>query len=159
MDLKAIIEISSVIAILVGLIFVGLELKQNTEAVQSQTNQGILDLANQQNNLISADADLAELYVRANENLDALTKGERLRYRLSINSMLNVWQHSFYSHANGTMDEELWQAYNTGLRDLVCAEASNQIWREIEVFFGAQFRFHANSTTKEQCAESSALIE
>jgi hypothetical protein len=55
MDSKVIIEMASAGAILLGLIFVGLELKQNTEAVESQTSQGLLELANQANNQIASD--------------------------------------------------------------------------------------------------------
>ena len=61
MDSKVIIEMASTGAILLGLIFVGLELKQNTEAVESQTSQGLLELANQANNQIASDRQLAEL--------------------------------------------------------------------------------------------------
>jgi hypothetical protein len=61
MDSKDIVEIAGAGAVFLGLIFVGLELKQNTEAVESQTSQGLLELANQANNQIASVVMLAEL--------------------------------------------------------------------------------------------------
>ena len=61
MDSKAKIEIASAVAVFLGLVFVGLELKQNTEAVESQTSQGLLEMANQANDQIASNQQLAEL--------------------------------------------------------------------------------------------------
>ena len=42
-NVKSIIELIGAVAVLIGLVFVGLELRQNTVAVQAATFQGMTD--------------------------------------------------------------------------------------------------------------------
>ena len=54
-SLKSIVELTSAGAILVGLIFVGLELKQNTAASQADTMQGLLEMRQQGAHTVAQD--------------------------------------------------------------------------------------------------------
>src|SRR5210317_1424154 len=62
-SLRNIVELISAGAILVGLIFVGLELKQNTVAAEADTMQGLLELSNQGLYEIATNPELADLVV------------------------------------------------------------------------------------------------
>lgn len=148
-------EIVAAVAVVASIVHLSFEVKRNTSAVYSQTSQGLLEMSNQANVQIASNAEFADIFLRANENIDLLSDIERLRYRRHINSELGIWEHSFYSHANGTMDERLWRAYDTSYRAIYCEDSSNTIWREIETFFGIEFRTHVNATTLEECTQTS----
>ena len=154
MDSKVIIEMASTGAILLGLIFVGLELKQNTEAVESQTSQGLLELANQANNQIASDRQLAELLLRVSKNVDELNELEALQYRRFVHSEMNIWEHAFFSHANGTMHSDRWSGYDMAYRRFFCEAWSKEVWRTIEVGFSEQFKAHVNKITPEDCSNA-----
>jgi hypothetical protein len=154
MDSKVIIEMVSTGAILLGLIFVGLELKQNTEAVESQTSQGLLELANQANNQIASDRQLAELLLRVNKDVDELNELEALQYGRFVHSEMNIWEHAFFSHANGTMHSDLWSGYDMAYRRFFCEAWSKGVWRQIEGGFSEQFKAHVNEITPENCSNA-----
>ena len=149
-------EIAAAIAVVLSIIYLGLGVRANTSAVQSQIGQGILELTNEANFQIAGDAQLADLFLRAEEDLDKITDADRLQFSRFISSELNIWEHAFYSYDNGTMNEKVWKAYNVSFRSIFCQESSNRIWREIERWFGAEFRVHVNKTSSEDCSESNS---
>ena len=151
-NVKSIVELTSAIAILVGLIFVGLELQQNTAASKADTMQGLLEFANQTNVEIAANSDLADIIVRARIDLDDLSESEYLQYRSYIHADWNVWEHAFYSHSNGTMEDKLWVSWDTSFYSLNCDNSSRAIWDEIEPYFGPEFRAHMEEITEKDCA-------
>jgi hypothetical protein len=154
MDSKVIVEAVSTGAILLGLVFVGLELKQNTEAVESQTSQGLLELANQANNQIASDQQLAELILRVNKGVDELNELEFLQYSRFVHSEMNIWEHAFFSHANGTMPSDLWSGYDMAYRRFYCESWSREVWQKIEGGFSEQFKAHVNKITSEDCSNA-----
>jgi hypothetical protein len=154
MDSNVIIKTASTGAVFLGLIFVGLELKQNTEAVESQTSQGLLELANQANNQIASDPQLAELILRVNKGVDVLNELESLQYSRFVHSEMNIWEHAFFSHANGTMDFDLWKGYDMAYRGFFCDAWSKEVWQKIEGGFSEQFKAHVNKITPEDCSNT-----
>ena len=147
-----VIEIASAGAVLLGLIFVGFELKQNTEAVESQTSQGLLEMANQANNQISSDRQLAELILRVNKGTDPLTELEALQYSRFVHSEMNIWEHAFFSNTNGTMHSDLWSGYDAAYSGFFCQSWSRVVWKEIEGNFSQEFQLHVNNITPEDCS-------
>ena len=57
--LKLVVEAGGAIAVLLGLVFVGLELRQNTSAVEAATFQGLTDATNEALLTVVADAELS----------------------------------------------------------------------------------------------------
>ena len=151
-SLKSIVELTSAGAILVGLIFVGLELKQNSAASQADAMQGLLEMGNQTLIEIAASSDFADLVVRARKSLDDLTESEYLQYYSYIQADWNVWEHTFYSHSNGTMDDKLWRTWDISFYYLYCEKSSRLIWNELEPYFGLEFRDHLKEINEEECA-------
>ena len=156
MDSKVIIEMASAGAILLGLIFVGLELKQNTEAVESQTSQGLLELANQANSQVASDRQLAEILLKVNKDVDELNELETLQYSRFVYSEMNIWEHAFFSHENGTMNSDLWNGYDMAYRGFFCESWSKGVWRLIEGGFSEPFKAHVNEITPEDCSNANA---
>lgn len=151
-SLKGAVELVSAGAILVGLIFVGFELRQNTSALEADTMQGLLELSNQAFYEITSNPELAELIVRARRNLDDLDEGEYLQYRSYVWADWNIWEHLFYSYSSGTMNDKLWDSWDKSCYSLYCEHSSRLIWNEIEPYFGREFRAHIQNLSEEDCA-------
>ena len=154
MKRRAIIDLVGTSTIVVGLVFVGLELKHNTEAVESQTSQGLLELANDANNQIASDEQLAELILKANKGVDVFNEREALQYSRFVNSEMNIWEHAFFSHENGTMHFDLWKGYDMAYRSFFCEAWAEQVWKKIEGNFSEQFKAHVNKISPEDCSDT-----
>jgi len=139
-------EIVGGIAVVLSIVYLAVEVQRNTNAIQSQTQQGLLELVAEDNMVVATNAELADLYVRAQKNLAGLTEVERERYKRLVSHAFNIWEQAFLTYTNGTMEEQTWLGWNRGYRFLVCNESSNQIWKEIEEGY-PEFSVHINELT------------
>jgi len=139
-------EIVGGIAVVLSIVYLAVEVQRNTNAIQSQTQQGLLELVAEDNMVVAANAELADLYVRAQKDLASLTEVERERYKRLVTHAFTIWEQAFLTYTNGTMEEQTWLGWNRGYRFLVCNESSSQIWKEIEVGY-PESRVHINELT------------
>jgi hypothetical protein len=153
-NIKDVLEIVGVFAVLVGLVFVGFELQQNTASVQAATSQGLLEQSNHSNFLLATDSDFADLVSRGDAGLNDLNEAERLRYRSYIHGEFNIWEQAFYGHNDGTLNDRLWLGYDTGYRSFFCPPSPTIVWRQIEHFFGVEFRTYLNDGALRECVEA-----
>jgi hypothetical protein len=77
---KNYIEILGIGAVILGLVFVGFELRQNTAAIQAETMQGLSDASQEYLLLIGADANLTEIVRKGNRSPDQLSETEALQF-------------------------------------------------------------------------------
>ena len=80
LNLRTVVEAASAGAVLLGLIFVGLELRQNTAAVQAATFQDLTHASSDFLIEIGFDVETAKLYSGARQNPDILSPDERIQY-------------------------------------------------------------------------------
>ncbi len=105
------VELAGGGAILVGLIFVGLELRQNTAAVETASMQSLTDMSGQYLMFIDSSPDVNRLYIKAAKGLGELDEAEALQlYHLTLSQWLR-FQSAFLHWQRGTMSDQDWMAY------------------------------------------------
>ena len=149
--IKDSLELVGIFAVLLGLAFVGYELRQNTASVQAATSQGLMEQNNQFNIEMATDRDLAELIFKGNAGIGDLNSIERLQYRSYMTARFNVWEQAYYAFAAGTLSDKLWHDYDAGGSRRVCQHSPREVWREVEYFFGVDFRTYVNDGIKTSC--------
>jgi len=104
-------EVISAIALVISLLYVAFQIKQNTAAVQSSTFKevtaewGGLQLA------IIENSDFAEILVKA-EAQESLTPVEAYRVNTYIFYMLANWEQAYMGQKHGLLADGLWQGYD-----------------------------------------------
>ena len=104
-------EIIGIAAIVASLAFVGMELRQNTAAVQSSNLQSATDGSQEYLLLLASNPELSDLYDRAAADWDSLTAAEK---RQVFYLQRAVWlriQNAYIQWSGGTMSDEGWQVY------------------------------------------------
>ena len=81
-ELKSILEASSAIAVLLGLAFVGFELRQNTAAVEASSRQSTADASVAWLLTIASDPELARLWGVASRESQNLNETEAVQLHL-----------------------------------------------------------------------------
>ena len=110
--LKAYIEIGGAIAVLAGLIFVGVELRQNTDAVEAATFQSLTDASSDWLMLVASDPELLRSWSIGGSDPSELSEIDSKRYFLVTRSFWVRMQNVFSQWERGTLDDEDWQLYN-----------------------------------------------
>jgi len=116
-NLKAFTEIAGAGAILFGLIFVGFELKQNTEAVQASTLQGITDASQEYLLLMAADPELNRIWRLANVDPNEMSESDASRYFFLLRAQWQRYQNAYLQWQRGTMSDKDWTLYEKFICD------------------------------------------
>ncbi len=109
---RAFAELIGVLAVLLGLIFVGLELRQNTVAVQASTLQGMVDMGSNYLLETSLDPEFIPLLNKAQADPDQLSEVEALRMQRVLRSQWLRYQSAFRHWRRGSLDDADWETYS-----------------------------------------------
>lgn len=114
--MRGFLDLAGGLAVLVGLIFVGLELRQNTSAVEAASLQNQTDASTNYLLLIAADEDLARIWMQAIRDPDQLSEIDALRYFLMSRSRWLRMQNAFQQWRRDALTDADWSYY----RSVVC---------------------------------------
>lgn len=92
------------LAVLGGLVFVGLEIRQNTRQLRADASHSITASVNEMNAGVYNDPSLADLLIRGEQDLDDLSSIERRRFDHFQFSRLNVVEYIRDLEAEGVVD-------------------------------------------------------
>lgn len=128
-NLRTSIELIGAASVLVGLVFVGLELRSNTQAIRAETFQSLTDISNDYIMQLAADPDLARIYHAASANgISVLSPGDSARYWSIERAYWVRMQNVFSQYARGTLEDEDFVLY----RAVICEgkKGSREMWPE-----------------------------
>ena len=89
------------LGVLGGLVFVGLEIRQNTRQLRADASYSITESVNLINEGVYGDPTLADLLLRGEQDLDALDPVERSRFAVWQFSRLNIAEYILDLEAEG----------------------------------------------------------
>ena len=110
--LRGVLDLAGGLAVLIGLIFVGLELRQNTEAVEAASLQNQTDASIDFLLLIASDDELARIWLDATKNPDQLSEIDSLRYFFISRSRWLRMQNAYLQWHRGALTGEDWSFYS-----------------------------------------------
>ena len=131
---KSVFELAGAVAVLFGLIFVGLELRQNTAAVPAATFQ---DLSHASSDfLVDIGSDPATQRIYATGRLDpsALSPAERGQYFMLQQAFWLRMQNAFMQWQRGTLIDEDWVVYQSVVCGSATTPGAEAHWRRQNAF-------------------------
>ncbi len=129
--LSAIGEILSSGAILVTLIYLAIQTRQNADATQANTRQAIL-AADQQ--FLAQITDDPELYsIRAKPEL---TEDEKIRLSALLTTFVRMRENNWLQYQNGVLDEATWESYRGAIVAQLGSPRARIWWQNFAVGTG-----------------------
>jgi hypothetical protein len=114
--------------VVVSLVYVGLQVRQNTAAIQTSTSQEVYQQNQEQGLLIMESAEFAEILVRA-ELGQELPPADSIRYARYLNLSLNIHEAVYTNALQGTMEREMAAAWLDGIGGLTCRAGMEGYWK------------------------------
>lgn len=108
---RLVAEIGGAVAVFLGLVFVGLELRQNTQAVEAATFQSLTDASNDFLLTIASDAELNRIYSSGLADVNSLNSDERQRFFMTMRSFWVRMQNVYSQWQRGTLSDDDWRLY------------------------------------------------
>jgi|TARA_B110000438_G_scaffold89093_1_gene88548 hypothetical protein len=109
MNKRTLIEIFGLISVIGSLIFVGVEISQNTQAVRGATHQAVFDQVSEYYLFIASEerlADLAAMALTDDIKRNELSKGDRLRLDMLFMTGIRRVENIYMQHKNGILDDD-----------------------------------------------------
>ena len=145
-DWASVAEIGSAFAVVVSLVYVGLQINLNTNAVKASTLQAMIDYGREQSEILVTDANLAALVEKGEADPSSLTPRERSQFYEFTTWRIAMWELAFLNHEVGLVEDELWLAWDSYYRGLVIQKPGyREFWRDNRSSFDDRFMAHVDS--------------
>jgi hypothetical protein len=123
---KNVREMLATLGVIVSLVFVGLEIRQNTAATRGQTRQELAALNQEWLMLLAADSAFSELYFRAWDDEGEIAPHEHDRVEFMMTLEMRRLENVFFQYREGLVDESALRSY--GLQSLEIDHPRFQEW-------------------------------
>ena len=151
MKISAINEGVSLIAnigVIGSIIFLGLEMQQNTEMMQSQTRNSIVENQLSVYEKMIENPGLFDIADKRSANLD-VTNAEGQQLHVFILSQLRIWENEFYQYQIGLYAAEEFEARKIWWGRIMRRPVNLQTWRVEQETFYPDFRIYMNELLDE----------
>ena len=151
MKISAINEGVSLIAnigVIGSIVFLGLEMQQNTEMMQSQTRNSIVENQLSFYERWIENSELADIRNRLNADLNTEAT-ERFQYTYFMLSELRIWENEFYQYQLGLFGADEFTARTYAWRSQMGVDANEAVWEIVKDSFAPDFRVYLNEIIDE----------
>jgi hypothetical protein len=133
-------EILGGLAVIVGLVFVGLELRQNTLMQRVTATQTLVVDYENAVDLLNKDQKTACIYVRGSNGLENLTGIERYRFFVMWFHLLRAAEQLHYYSLEGMVDQRIWRGFQRQLDEVVRYPGTQQYWAVRRDWYSDEFQ-------------------
>jgi hypothetical protein len=123
-------QIIGAIAVVASLVFVGVQLRQNTKAILTQTSQTHSALYHSIIAGLSENGEVARIWRVGLADMDSLAPDERVRFMAFVSTLFRYYEASHVQSLRGLLDAEHWRTIEQQVTDLA-AQPGIQAWWQL----------------------------
>jgi hypothetical protein len=127
--ISAVSEIVGAVAVVISLIYVAAQIRQNTKMMRATAKQGLTEASQ---NLIYTAIDKSEEWVKLTTGDDASTREEDARMSLMVRAMLRGFESQCYQYESGLLEDDEWRALQAAIKDLCSLPGFNKYWQQLK---------------------------
>jgi len=109
--ISAVGEILGASAVLITLIYLAIQIKQNTAAVATSTYESVMSGFNDVNVIVASNSELASVLDRGCQNPGSLNAAEIVQFNFLLRCYANQWWKLFKLHERGSLPVEEWVVF------------------------------------------------
>ncbi len=138
--LGAIGEITGAVAVFVTLVYLAIQIKQNTKFERANALDSSIRTFGAIRETIFTDRELSALYLKGAREPESLDEEETLRFRLLMHNVcLSFWH--IYSQSQYTeLPGDIWEVQETGILRVLSLPGGKWFWENYRLEFPSPFR-------------------
>jgi hypothetical protein len=144
-DLGSLGELVAAIATIATLAYLAVQVRQNTRALRSATFESISEQMAQNVLPFLTNGELAELVIKGNADIDALSPAERLRFNGMLVSSMRRMESVYIQERIGSLEPDLARGFERSLLSLLQSPGSKGWWASAKVTFNPGFVEHVDT--------------
>ena len=114
--ISAIGELIGAVAVLVTLIYLAIQIRKNTRAVERESHRTLLQHQHAIWSLLLNNKELNDVVRRGENDPDDLSEDEWSDFVKYMFMYMNIWDANFQNFRSGNMDEAVYRSWDSGLR-------------------------------------------
>ena len=135
--ISAVSEILGAAGVIITVIYLAIQIRQNTRFVQGSTEQTLMS---QEIEVYALMATHADVYQRGCESLAGLSKAERIVFDNLVFSEMSQFYAGWVQHKSGLIDQGVWQAYDNSVFLNMTEPGFKQVWEEYKYTYPRGFQ-------------------
>lgn len=138
-------QIAAVLIIIVSLVFVGVQIKQNTATTRASAHHAVSDALIRINLSFAENAEITRIYLKGLENRSSLSTEDRWRFDAILRAYFHVCETMFFQANIGPVDDGIMSAEENGIRLIISSTGGAEWWQENIFGFDVPFREYVSS--------------
>jgi hypothetical protein len=144
-DVGSIGELVGAIATLATLVYLALQVRANTNAVQAAAAQTVHESFATWYRMLASDAELSQTVTDGLRDYSTLSETARARLISTFMAFLSCSQDAFLKWRDGSLAPDLWSGWELVMMNLVHSPGGRTFWEERSYLFGEAFRDHVEN--------------
>ena len=139
------------LAVVIGIVFLAVEVRQNTQSVRAQTRSSLTEQQMQFAEWVATNPQTADVMARGTQGLEAadFSRAENFTYFMLVQGHLREWENSLYQYEQGLFTAEDFEARMSAWTFMMNYPGYRDAWAIIRTRYSPAFR----STIDEIVAE------
>jgi hypothetical protein len=138
--ISAVGEIVGAAAVVISLVYLAVQVRQNTRSARAASFHAVTDSFNQLNSLLAHDESLARIFQVGLQGLGQLDPVQRTRFEFFVLAASRIFETLFYQSRQGIGEKALWKAEEATMRSLLSNPGIREWWKSNPFRFTPEFR-------------------
>lgn len=153
------VEVLGGIAILISLVFVGIQLRENTKATRSATATATIETMNNWYVTMGTNAEASASFYRFLADPESMTKEERLQHIYNFHGLFLAFQNSYYLSLEGTLDKRIPKSLNQVIYGVKDQPGFHLYWKSRKDIFFEEYRDYVDELLNSTDLVSDGIYE
>ena len=137
------------IAVIVSLIYVGIQIRRNTRSTRAQTFQSAHESLASVALEIAKNPELALLAKRGLTAFDQLNDDDQFQFSYLVIGVMRHFENYFYQHERGMLEDELWEGQRESILSYFHSKGVQCVWKDRRLTYSPAFRQWLESSLAE----------
>ena len=146
-------EILTSVVVIVSLAYVGLEVNQNTQALQNASHLSVNKLLQDGDIALATNEDLHRIVMVANKSPSDVSAEEWSRYTHYMLPRIGIWEYLYLAKQEEAISDNQWLAFEPYYLGLVCNRGNARFWEEKQSAYAPAFRAYLETEVLPECSE------
>lgn len=142
-------NVAASVGVLIGILFLALEIRQNTEMMRSQTRDSITEKQMMFSEWVTTEPEMAAALVAAGGGPEAMTPDQRVMYAYFLAGVWREWENSYYQFEQGLFDEQEFMPRMERWRSQMQSPAARAQWQTSRAWYAPNFRARVDAIVSE----------
>jgi len=133
-------EIAASAAVFASLIYLAIQIRQNTNTVKSNSAQNCSHDYQEVLGHLITNADMADIHLRGMKDVACLSPAEKHRFYLYLNKSYRVYDNAYYHYSQGSLDNAVWHGIYNGMILGQGTSGYQAFWKDRKYIFSDDFQ-------------------